>query len=155
MRALAPLGALVLGTTLAWGAPPEPAGAPTRYWTALPALDAAVTAAMEESGGGTARVSGDPGLGCFALELEAAAPAASEAEVRAALEDGLRAAGAVVSIAEAEGRTRFRLGALDGVVATSVDPTAKTARARACLCRDRYPDVAEQACHRITEAVTQ
>ncbi|HUH04191.1 MAG TPA: hypothetical protein VML75_19470 [Kofleriaceae bacterium] len=146
---------LLAAATLAWAAPTGAGSAPTRYWTELPELEAAVTAAMAARGGGEARVGGDPGLGCFSLELRAEAPNAPVAEVREALEDGLREHGAVVSISEVEGRTRFRLGQLDGVAVTTVDPTAKTARTVACLCTDRYPEEATQLCQRITEASTQ
>lgn len=143
---------LLAAATLAWAAPPGAGTAPTRYWTELPELEAAVSAAMVTSGGGEVQVGGDPALGCFSLELRAEAPNASVAEVRAALEDGLREHGAVVSISELDGRTRFRLGELDGVAMTTVDPAAKTARTIACLCTDRYPEEAQRLCQRITEA---
>jgi hypothetical protein len=145
---LALLAVLVAAATLVWAAPTNSGAAPTRYWAELPELGATVTAAMATSGG-------EAGLGCFSLELGAEARNASVAEVRAALEDGLRERGAVVSISEVEGRTRFRLGELGGVAVTTVDPTAKTARTIACLCTDRYPEEATQLCQRITEASTR
>jgi hypothetical protein len=139
--------ALFSAATTSWAADPDDG-----RWHHLPALEVAVTEAMKAGGGGTASVNGDAGLGCFELQLTAAAPATSLAEVQGALEDGLRARGAVVSIGEVPGRTRFRLGDLEGIAVTAIDPARKAARAVACLCRDRYPEQAMQTCQRVIES---
>ncbi len=91
-------------------------------------------------------VGADPGLGCLRVEVDLAlASGASPDEVAAGLADGLGPAG---TFRAAPGRAggEIVLGRYRGPVTIGFSQSGDRAKVFACLCNDRYPAAAAEAC---------